>query len=50
MLNSVETERAIYAFTGKTKDEYLNDVIKAWNDYLAAGGDPAKYEDKEEAC
>ncbi len=44
-MNNIDSERFVYAFTGKTKDEYLTGIIKEWNDYLAMGGDPSKYQE-----
>ena len=42
-MDSTNAESLIYAFTGKTKDEYLDLIIQEWNEYLAAGGDPDNY-------
>lgn len=42
-MNNIDADRTIYAFTGKTKYEYLEGIIEAWSTYLAVGGDPDKY-------
>ncbi len=42
-MDGIDAGRFIYAFTGQSKDEYLDYVIKKWEEYLAAGGDPDKY-------
>jgi len=49
-MDNANIEKFIYAFTGDTKEDFLEKVIKEWNDYLAAGGDPGKYNTAEETA
>lgn len=42
-MDEVNVDKLIYAFTGLTKDDYLQKIIDEWQEYLAAGGDPEKY-------
>lgn len=49
-MDNASIEKLIYAFTGDTKDDYLEKVIREWNDYLAAGGDPNKYDSVKETA